>query len=91
MYSNDGLSRNYGTSAAPDYREAAYGFQRFAADVGRTNLVGLDRLNPQLQEQAIKVNVPGFKAPKASKAARFENGRPAPAGARNLSARPYTK
>jgi hypothetical protein len=91
VYSNDGLSRNYGTAAAPDYRETAYGFQRFAADVGRIDLVGLDRLNPQLQEQVIKVKVPGFKAPKASKAARFENGRPAPAGARNLSARPWTK
>jgi len=91
VYSNDGLSRNYGTAAAPDYRETAYGFMRFAADVGRTNLVGLDRLNPQLQEQVIKVKVPRFKAPKASKAARFENGRPAPAGARNLSARPWTK
>ena len=51
VYSNDGLSRNYGTAAAPDYRETAYGFQRFAADVGRTHLVGLDRLNPQLQER----------------------------------------
>ena len=56
-----------------------------------SNLVGLDRLNPQLQEQVIKVKVPRFKAPKANKAARFENGRPAPAGARNLSARPWTK
>jgi hypothetical protein len=91
VYSNDGLSRNYGSSTVPDYRETAYGFQRFAADVGSTDLVGLDRLNPQLQEEVIKVKVPGFKAPKAGKAARFENGRPAPAGARNLSARPYTK
>jgi hypothetical protein len=91
VYSNDGLSRNYGSSTVPDYRETAYGFQRFAADVGSTDLVGLDRLNPQLQEEVIKVKVPGFNAPKAGKAARFENGRPAPAGARNLSARPYTK
>ena len=91
MYSNDGLSRNYGTAANPDYREAAYGFQRFRAEVGRTSLVGLDRLNPQLQEQTIKVNVPAFKAPGAADAARYAKGRPAPAGARNLSARPYTK
>ncbi|HYI20409.1 MAG TPA: hypothetical protein VD836_16955 [Solirubrobacteraceae bacterium] len=91
VYSNDGLSRNYGTGAAPDYREAAYGFQRFAAKVGPTDLVGLDRLNPQLQEQVIEVDAPRFKAPSAAEAARFVKGRPAPSGARNLSARPYTK
>jgi hypothetical protein len=50
VYSNDGLSRNYGGG---QYLEAAYGFMRFRADVGRTDLVGMDRLNPQLQEQVI--------------------------------------
>ena len=36
VYSNDGLSRNYGTAAEPRYPEAAYGFQRFsAASAGR--------------------------------------------------------
>jgi hypothetical protein len=34
VYSNDGLSRNYGTAANPSYPEAAYGFQRFRADIG---------------------------------------------------------
>ena len=57
MYSNDGLSRNYGTAANPRYPEAAYGFQRFHADVGRTNLVGFDRLNPQLQERVIPTKI----------------------------------
>ena len=43
------------------------------------------------REQVIEVDVPGFKAPSAAEAARFVKGRPAPSGARNLSARPYTK
>jgi hypothetical protein len=32
VYSNDGLSRNYGTAANPSYPEAAYGFQRFPVE-----------------------------------------------------------
>ena len=48
----------------------------------------LTQLRPSSPATASAV---GTMAPKASKAARFENGRPAPAGARNLSARPYTK
>ena len=55
MYSNDGLSRNYGTAAKPRYPEAAYGFMRFQANIGRADLVGFDRLNPQLQERVIKM------------------------------------
>ena len=35
VYSNDGLSRNYGTAAEPNYPEAAYGFMRFRAEVGQ--------------------------------------------------------
>jgi hypothetical protein len=90
VYSNDGLSRNYGTGANPDYREAAYGFQRFRADVGRTNVVGFDRLNPQLQERVIPTNI----APPQSQRAKprtYAKGTPAPKGARNSSARPFDK
>ena len=90
VYSNDGLSRNYGTAANPRYPEAAYGFQRFHADVGRTNLVGFDRLNPQLQERVIPVKI---KRPKWQRAEplTYEQGKLAPEGAQNRSARPYEK
>ena len=57
VYSNDGLSRNYGTAQNPNYPEAAYGFQRFEADIGRAKLVGFDRLNPQLQERYIDTDI----------------------------------
>jgi hypothetical protein len=90
VYSNDGLSRNYGTSAAPDYRESAYGFMRFRADVGPTNLVGFDHLNPQLQERVIPTNI----APPRSQRGEprtYAKGTPAPEGARNRSARPFDK
>jgi hypothetical protein len=89
VYSNDGLSRNYGTATEPRYPEAAYGFMRFRADVGRTNLVGLNRLNPQLQEQVIETDIKPGKP--HGHAARYDRGRPAPAGARNRSARPFEK
>ena len=90
VYSNDGLSRNYGTTANPDYREAEYGFMRFQADIGRTNLTGFDRLNPQLQEQVIPTTLRPTAG--AAKAARtYVKGKPAPAGARNRSARPWSK
>ena len=90
VYSNDGLSRNYGTAAEPRYPEAAYGFQRFEARVGRTDLVGFNRLNPQLQEQVIKTKIDrhGWKG---GKARTFAKGARAAKGARNRSARPYTK
>jgi hypothetical protein len=90
VYSNDGLSRNYGSTANPDYRETAYGFMRFVADVGRTDLVGLDRLNPQLQEQVIATEL---RTPRAStaKVRTYAKGKPAPAGASDRSARHYTK
>ena len=90
VYSNDGLSRNYGTAANPDYREAEYGFMRFQADIGRANLTGLDRLNPQLQETVIPTTLRPTAG--AAKAARtYVKGKPAPAGARNRSARPWSK
>ena len=96
VYSNDGLSRNYGTSAEPDYPEAAYGFMRFHADIGPTSLVGLGHLNPQLQEQVIPVRLAKPAKPRAAAARRakprtYAKGRPAPEGARNRSARHYTK
>ena len=89
VYSNDGLSRNYGTAAAPNYPEAAYGFMRFRAEVGKTNLVGMDRLNPQLQEQVIKNKSAGKG--RGGKARTFAKGKAAPDGARNRSARPWEK
>ena len=90
VYSNDGLSRNYGTAANPRYPEAAYGFQRFQANVGRPNLVGFDRLNPQLQERVIKTNIAPPKSQRA-KPRTYAKGTPAPLGARNRSARPFEK
>jgi hypothetical protein len=74
----------------PRYPEAAYGFQRFEADIGGTNLVGFDRLNPQLQERVIKTKVPRPKS-KRGKPKTNDFGTPAPKGARNRSARPWTK
>jgi hypothetical protein len=90
VYSNDGLSRNYALAGQPaDFRETAYGFMRFEADIGRTDLVGFDRLNPQLQERVIPTRI---TTPKAASAPRtLTQGTPAPKGARNQSARPYTK
>jgi hypothetical protein len=90
VYSNDGLSRNYGTAAAPRYPEAAYGFQRFHADIGSTRLVGLDRLNPQLQERVIETDVAGQQSLRATPRT-YATGKLAPQGARNRSARPFEK
>jgi hypothetical protein len=90
VYSNDGLSRNYGTADAPRYPEAAYGFQRFRAQVGQTSLVGFDRLNPQFQERAIAIDVRARAARRAA-TRTFAKGRPAPAGLRIRSARPFDK
>jgi hypothetical protein len=87
VYSNDGLSRNYGGGR---YLEAAYGFMRFRADVGKTNLVGFDRLNPQLQERVIKNKAAG-KARTSGKARTHAEGRAAPQGATNRSARSWDK
>jgi hypothetical protein len=90
VYSNDGLSRNYAAAGEPPrYPEAAYGFQRFVADIGKTKLIGFDRLNPQLQERVIETD---FR-PRGDrgKPRTYAQGKPAPAGARNRSARPYTK
>jgi LVIVD repeat len=94
VYSNDGLSRNYGTAENPRYPEAAYGFQRFQADIGRTTLVGFNRLNPQLQERVIEADIRkprrrGDDDDDRARASRF--GRPAPDGARNRSARHWSK
>jgi hypothetical protein len=90
VYSNDGLSRNYGTPEAPRYPEAAYGFQRFRAQVGWTSLVGFDRLNPQFQERTIATDV-DVRRSRAGAERTYAKGEQAPAGARNRSARPYTK
>jgi hypothetical protein len=90
VYSNDGLSRNYGTTAAPRYPEAAYGFQRFSARVGSTSLVGFDHLNPQLQERVIEMRS-GHEHWRYAAPRTYAQGRPAPLGADNRSARPYTK
>jgi hypothetical protein len=92
VYSNDGLSRFYATEpdGTPGYPEAAYGFMRFWADIGKANLVGFDRLNPQLQERVIPTHVKPWR-PHASAAKTYAKGKPAPAGAVNRSARPYEK
>ena len=90
VYSNDGLSRNYGTAQDPRYPEAAYGFQRFTADIGRTNLVKLKRLNPQLQERAIPTRIRPWR-PKQATRQTYAYGTLAHEGARNRSARPYEK
>ena len=97
MYSNDGLSRNYGTAQNPNYPEAAYGFQAFEADIRRTDLVGFNRLNPQLQERVIKTKIDRDRwdddddddDDRARASSMF--GVPAPKGAKNRSARHWTK
>jgi hypothetical protein len=88
IYSNDGLSRNYAAADQPaDYREAAYGFMRFEARV-RADLVGFDRLNPQLQEKVIRMK--GDRGHWRFKKARTHSkGRATTARIR--SARAYTK
>jgi len=63
---------------------------RFQADVGRTNLVGFDRLNPQLQERVIPTNIAPPKSQR-NKPRTYAKGKPAPEGARNRSARPFDK
>jgi hypothetical protein len=93
VYSNDGLSRNYAATGEPaSYREAAYGFMAFAADIGRTEVVGLNRLNPQLQEQVIEIERRGGHGwDRGHKARTFAKGKRAKRGAVARSARPYTK
>jgi hypothetical protein len=101
VYSNDGLSRNYGTAEEPNYPEAAYGFQRFEADIGRADLVGFDRLNPQLQERVIRTDIDRWRrdrdddrartASRRAKPRTYASGTPAPRGARNRSARHWSK
>jgi LVIVD repeat len=91
VYSNDGLSRNYaGTGEPARYPEAAYGFMRFQADVGRADLVGFDRLNPQLQERVIKMKRSRGDWHRG-KPRSYVRGKAAPKGARNRSARPMEK
>jgi len=89
VYSNDGLSRNYGTAAEPRFPEAAYGFQRFQAKVGPTRLVGFNRLNPQLQERVIPTKIAPPKS-RPGKPQTYATGTPAE-GARGPSARPFDK
>ena len=62
---------------------------RFTADIGRTWLVGFDRLNPQLQERVIP-NLSNWRKP-WGKPWKYDKGHPAPDGARNRSARPVDK
>jgi hypothetical protein len=89
VYSNDGLSRDYDTGPGFDYREAAYGFMRFEARV-RADLVGFNRLNPQLQEKVIRMK--GDRGHwRYSKARKHTKGKAVAKGARNQSARPLTK
>ena len=92
VYSNDGLSRNYGTTAAPDYRETAYGFMRFQALVGKSDLVGFNRLNPQLQETVIKTRLDDDDDRKwRSKPRKYAKATAAPKGERIASARHWSK
>jgi hypothetical protein len=94
VFSNDGLSRNYAPAGQPaSYREAAYGFQAFIADVGRANLVGLNRLNPQLQEQVIRQKHDRWDDDdwdRGGKARTYAKGKRAK-GATIASARPYDR
>jgi len=92
VYSNDGLSRDYDPSPGAHYPEAAYGFQRFQANVGgMVDAVGLDRLNPQLQETLVDTSagLPRGEANGKPRAGMY--GRPAAEGARNRSGRPHMK
>jgi hypothetical protein len=92
VYSNDGLSRNYAPQGQPPrYPEAAYGFQAFLADVGRTNLVGFNRLNPQLQERVIELRGGGDDDDWDRGKARYAKGKRVGKGAVARSARHYTK
>jgi LVIVD repeat len=87
VYSNDGLSRDYDSTSGFDYRETAYGFMRFEARV-RANLVGFNRLNPQLQERVIRTDVDRWHW---SKPRTHAKGKAPAKGARYGSARPATK
>jgi hypothetical protein len=90
VYSNDGLSRNYAGSGQPaSYREAAYGFMRFEADIGRTDIVSFNRLNPQLQEKVIRMKRDRHDWDRG-KGRTYAKGSAAARGAIR-SARPYTK
>jgi hypothetical protein len=98
VYSNDGLSRNYAAPGEPArYPEAAYGFQRFEAEIRRTKLVGFDRLNPQLQERVIDTRIDRDRWDdddddddgRARASSMF--GIPAPKGAKNRSERHWSK
>jgi hypothetical protein len=76
VYSNDGVH-------TPN---DAYGFQRFTAEVGAVDLVGLDRLNPQLQERSIKTKLAREAKPRPART--FATGRPAkPSDARGQTVR----
>jgi hypothetical protein len=91
VYSNDGLSRNYGTAQAPNYPEVAYGFMRFQADIGRTSLVGFNRLNPQLQERVIDVDIDQRWGSTKAQPHTYAKGKPVANDAVNRSARQFTK
>ena len=88
VYSNDGLSRNYGGGRYP---EAAYGFQRFQSDIGSADLVGLDRLNPQLQETLIPTSAALPRGESNGRPRSGMYGKPVRDGAVNRSGRPRLK
>jgi hypothetical protein len=92
VFSNDGLSRNYGTTENPRYPETAYGFQAFRADIGRTKLVGFNHLNPQLQERVIPVHLDDdWDDDDRGTPRTYAKGKPVAKGARYSSARPYDR
>jgi hypothetical protein len=90
VYSNDGLSRNYGTAANPNYPETAYGFMRFEARV-RSKLVGFNRLNPQLQERVIAMKNGDRDEWRRGKASRHTKGKAVARGAKYRSTRHWSK
>jgi hypothetical protein len=53
------------------------------------DVVGFDRLNPQLQEQVIRVDLDDRRD--GGKPRTYDEGRPAGNDARNRSARPYDR
>ena len=64
---------------------------RFQADIGRTNLVGFNRLNPQLQERVIDVDIDNRWGSTKAQPRTYAKGTPAAVGAVNRSARHFTK
>jgi hypothetical protein len=97
VYSNDGLSRNYGTAQNPNYPEAACGFQRFEADIRPDEARGLRPAEPAAAGARHRHEIDRGKwdrdddddDDRARASSAF--GIPAPKGAKNRSARHWTK